>query len=366
MEITDVRFCLLRAPLKSPIRLAWGDLTHRNYGLVYVDTDEGVTGVGETSINFPAWAGAERRLTIEEGIRPLLVGRNPLAIANIWESLYTKLGRLGVLWGKGAIMSALGGVDIALWDVAGKIHGLPVHALIGGSGADRIPLYATGFDINEPEKYVEDGYRGLKVRIGFDPGLDLAAVARVREAIGSEVDLLVDVNMGWSRREALEQAPKYDDFDLYWLEEPVRADDLEGYRLLAQRLRTPLAAGENAFDRQDSKELLDTSAISHIMPDPGRAGGITEARRICELAWSYQVPYSPHHYGSDVGFAAALHLMAATPNGGYLLRDVSDSPLREAIVQNQITVEDGYAVVPQGPGLGIELDDEMVKRHAVD
>ncbi|MFQ3566987.1 MAG: mandelate racemase/muconate lactonizing enzyme family protein [Aggregatilineales bacterium] len=365
MQITDVRYLALQYPLTTPLKLAWGWMTHRNFALVLIETDAGLTGIGETSVNFPQWSIKERKITIEEGLRPLLIGENPLEIERLWQKLYDALSRLGLLWGKGAIMSAIGGIDIALWDLAGKAYGLPLYALLGGRVAERIPLYATGFDLKTPQRYVDQGYRALKMRVGFDVKQDLMNVEAVRKAIGDDIALLVDVNMGWSRQQALALAPHYEAFDLYWLEEPVRSDDLDGYRLLKARTSIPLAAGENAFDRADSQTLLETGALSYLMPDPTRAGGLSEVKRICSLSWNYSIPYSPHHYGSDVGFAAALHLMASTPNGDYLLRDVTEVPLREDILKTPIRIEDGFACLSDAPGLGIELNPQAVEAYQI-
>jgi L-alanine-DL-glutamate epimerase-like enolase superfamily enzyme len=365
MKITDVRYLLLQYPLTTPLKLAWGAMTKRSFGIVLIETDRGLTGIGETSVNFPHWSVKERQATIEDGIRPMLLGEDPLRIEYLWEKMVKALGRLGLLWGKGAVMSAVGGVDIALWDIAGKAYDLPIWALMGGKVADRIPLYATGFDPAAPQRYVDQGYRALKMRVGFNAQEDLASVHAVRHAVGDAVDLMVDVNMGWSRREALELAPRYEELNLYWLEEPVRSDDLAAYELLAAKVKIPLAAGENAFDCADSRALLQTNAICYIMPDATRAGGLTEVKRICNLARLDGVPYSPHHYGSDVGFAAALHLMACTPSGGYLLRDVTDVPLRERILKEPLVIEDGFARVPDAPGLGVELNEEVVQQYAV-
>jgi len=382
MKIIDVRFVALRYPLAAPIRLAWGPMTHRHFGLVFIDTDEGITGVGETSVNFPHWAITERRATVEEGIRHLLVGEDPLRIEHLWQKMYHSLIRLGLLWGKGAIMSAIGGADIALWDIAGKALEVPVYQLLGGCVQDRIPLYATGFSVEDPAQgamaCVEAGYRAVKVRVGFDPTRDLASVETVRRAVGDEVDLLVDANMAWELREALRIAQALEPFDLYWLEEPLRADDVAGLAELARRTAIPLAAGENAFGREDVRPLLEAGALGYIMPDPTRAGGLTECKKICDLAWTWGVPYSPHHYGSDVGFAAALHLLASTPeegpsdpegplgSKGYMLRDVSPTPLREDVLAEPLVIADGYAQVPSGPGLGIVLNEETIAHYRID
>lgn len=363
MKITDVRYLPLRYPLANPLQLSWGPMTHRNFGLVLVETDSGLTGIGETSINFPQWSIKERKVTIEEGLRPALIGEDPLRIEYLWQKMYDAFSRLGLLWGKGAIMSAIGGIDIALWDLAGKAHDLPVYALMGGKVIDRVPLYATGFDINNPQKYLDQGFRALKMRVGFNAEQDLQNVANVRAQVGEEVDLLVDVNMGWTRTQALDLAPLYEPYNLYWLEEPLRTDDPEGLMMLAEMLETPLCAGENAFDRNDARAVLETGALRYLMPDPTRGGGLSEAKRMCSLAWSYGVTYSPHHFGSDVGFAAALHLMAATPMSGYMLRDVTDAPLREQVLREPMKISDGFAQVPDGPGLGVVLNEEAITQY---
>lgn len=164
MKITDVRFVALRHPLAEPIRLAWGPMTHRHFGLVLIETDAGITGVGETSVNFPHWAITERRATVEAGVRHLLVGEDPLRVEHLWQKMYHSLIRLGLLWGKGAIMSAIGGADIALWDIVGKAYGLPVYPLRDVSPTPlREDVLAEPLDI-------ADGH----ARVPSGPGLGIA------------------------------------------------------------------------------------------------------------------------------------------------------------------------------------------------
>lgn len=364
MKITDVRCLPLQYPLSQPLQFAWGPMRHRNFALVIIETDAGVRGLGESSVNFPAWAIKERRHTIEDGLRPLLIDEDPLRIEYLWDKLYRALNRLGILWGRGAILSAISAVDMALWDLAGRALGVPVYQLLGGLTREHIPLYATGIDISRAEQYIEQGYRAVKVRLGFGQERDLQTLETVRRAIG-DAHLLADVNMGWSRAQALAMLPLLETFGLYWLEEPLPADDYEGYALLARTSRIPLAAGENAFDRQAARAALETGALRYLMPDPSRTGGLSECRKICALAAAYNVEYSPHHFGSDVGFAAALHLCASTPGGGYMLRDVSPAPLRESVLREPIRIVDGSARVPDAPGLGIELNEDTIEQYAM-
>lgn len=369
MKISDIRFIALRQPLRQPLRLAWGAMHHRYFGLVIVETDAGISGIGETSVNFPGWAIVERKATIEEGLKPLLIGEDPLDVEGIWRKVHRAFARLGVLWGKGAVMSAIGGVDIALWDIVGKANNQPIYALLGGSQPTRIPLYATGLDpvnlADSARAFVARGYRAVKVRIGFDEARDIANVEAVRRAVGNEVDVLVDANMAYDLDGAKRMAEALQPYRLYWLEEPLVANDLTGYSALKDYTSIPLAAGENQFDVADAAALLDTNAIHYLMPDPTRAGGLSEVRRICALAQSRGLSYSPHHYGSDVGFAATLHLIAATPGASYMLRDVAPAPLRESVLRTPIKIESGCAITPDGPGLGIELDWDVIRAHEV-
>jgi len=369
MRITDVRFLALRQPLSQPLRLAWGVMHWRPFGLVLIETDAGLKGIGETSVNFPSWAVIERKATVEEGLKPLLTGEDPLDISGLWQKMHHALRRLCVLWSKGAIMSAIGGIDIALWDLAGKAQHKPVYALLNGKHQSKVPLYATGLDPSNPaesaRRFVDQGYKAVKIRVGFDEARDIANVEAVRRAVGEQIHLLVDANMAYDLESAQRMANALRAYNLYWLEEPLPADDLEGYRQLGQQITIPLAAGENQFDLADAERLIATRAIRFLMPDPTRAGGLSEARRICALANAHGIPYSPHHYGSDVGFAATLHLIAATPGADYLLRDVSSAPLRESILREPLCVQDGFAYVPDGPGLGIDLNWEQVLEHTL-
>lgn len=367
MKITDVRFIALKYPLTQPLRLAWGPMTHRQFALIEIETDAGITGLGETSVNFPHWSLAERRATILDGIKPLLIGADPLRIEALWDTLYRALIRLGLLWGKGAILSAIGGVDIALWDIAGQVYGAPLYALLGGKLHDAIPLYAVGFSAQDPVASIgaltARGFRAIKLRIGFDPDADLKLVDTVRRAF-AHLDLLADANMGWDRATARRMIRALEPYRLYWLEEPLRCDDIAGLAELAALTDTPLAAGENAFDRDDVHALLAARAIDYLMPDPTRCGGLTECKRLCALAQTFRVPYSPHHYGSDVGFVAALHLLASTPGGGYMLRDVSPTPLRDQVLAEPLGIEKGVAYVPDGKGLGVRLNREVIEKYA--
>lgn len=375
MRITDVEFVGLKYPLAKPIPFSLGTMTHRQFALVRVYTDEGITGVGETSVNFPFWSLEERRATVEAGIKPLLVGENPLEIERLWEKMYRALIRLGLQWGaRGPVYQAISGADLALWDILGKALGQPVYRLLGGSGAQPVPLYATGLDAEDlpgaSRKAVEEGYSAIKLRVGFDVEKDVENVRAVREAVGPDVPVLVDANQSYERAEAVRFAEAVEPYLSGsfggWFEEPIRLDDRCGHEVIRAGTDLRLAGGENAFGREDFLGLLEEGVFDVLMPDVTRAGGLTECRKICALCRQYGVPYSPHHYGSDVGFAASLHLFASAPGGEIMLRDVADVALREGVLASPLTIEAGHAPVPEAPGLGVELNEESVERYRVD
>ncbi|WP_306120720.1 MULTISPECIES: mandelate racemase/muconate lactonizing enzyme family protein [unclassified Roseitalea] len=370
MQITAIRFILCQHELATPIPLSVGVLTHRNFGLVEVETDAGLTGIGETSVNFPPWCIHERRATIEEGLGPMLIGQNPLEIGRLWNRMVDGTRGFTRMWGLGAIRQAISGIDIALWDIAGQHYGVPVHTLLGGSHRNQAECYAVGFSAAEPDKgateIIAQGYRAVKIRIGFDDDVDVAKARATRAAIGPEVRLMIDANQAFKPPRALAMAKRLADLDLAWLEEPVINDDAAGYAALRQAVPSMrLAWGENACEPEEVDAFLEAGLVDVVMPDPCRCGGLTGAVEMCRIAHRYGVPFSPHHYGSDVGFAACLHLVASQPNFDIMLRDVAPVPLRDAIINEPIAIAGGKAAIADRPGLGVTLNRALVEKTCV-
>lgn len=366
MKITRVRFVLCGYELPSPIPLSCGALTHRNFGLVFVETDAGITGIGETSVNFPPWCIHERRATIEDGLASLVVGENPLDIARLHKRMTDATRSFTRMWAEGAIAQAISGIDMALWDIAGKEYGVPVWQLLGGKYRDDILCYAVGFNAADPGKGAlemrERGYTHGKMRIGFDDAADIAKARGMREAAGDDFAMLIDANQAFDLPRARRMMTELRDLDLYWLEEPLLNDDFDGYAVLrAEFPEIPLAWGENAFSLGDYRTMLDNHLVDAVMPDPCRSGGLTSAVRMAETAAAHGIPMSPHHYGSDIGFVAALHLAASQPNFSIMLRDEAPVPLRGDILAEPLTVTNGSVAVPDKPGLGIELNEAIVQ-----
>lgn len=370
MRITGVRFTLSGYRLATPIPLACGRLTHRNFGIVTVETDAGITGVGETSVNFPPWCPSERRATIEDGLAGLLVGENPLDIDRLWQKMVDATRAFTRMWAQGAIMQAISGIDIALWDIAGKHFGVPVWQLLGGRFRETIDCYAVGFSAADPAAGAREmqakGYTHAKMRIGFDDPTDIAKARAMREAVGADFAMMIDANQAFDLPRARRVMRELESLDLFWLEEPLLSDDLLGYLTLRKEFpRIPLAWGENAFELSDYRTFVEADAVQFVMPDPCRSGGFTQSIRMCEAASDRGIPFSPHHYGSDIGFVAALHLAASRPNFSIMLRDESPVPLRGAVLAQPVTIVNGAVAVPDGPGLGINLDHRTIESSTI-
>ncbi|MFM9108217.1 MAG: mandelate racemase/muconate lactonizing enzyme family protein, partial [Chloroflexota bacterium] len=272
-----------------------------------------------------------------------------------------------------ADQAAIGAFEMALWDLAGKRAGVPLYRLLAprAPAPGPVPLYAVGFG-GAPGQIAEGaaaalagGYPFVKVRVGFGAERDLAMLDAVAAAVPGMDRVLVDANMAWTREQAAEQAPRVAGYGIGWLEEPLVHWDHEGLAALRGVLGVDLAAGENTFGRDPALALVAARAVDVVMPDIARIGGFLNARAMIAAAREQGVPYSPHHYASDIGFIASLHLCAAEPGCRALLRDISPWPLRDCFLAAPATVEGGHGRVPSGPGLGVTLDEEALNHYRV-
>jgi len=381
LKITDLRVHVLQSPLDQPFAFSQGWVGRRSATLVEVATDSGLTGWGEAfaqGLEPPQIAAA----VIEHALRPLVLGANPLDIEVLWHRMYHQTRDYGR---KGSVIAAISAVDIALWDLAGKHYGEPVHRLLGGAFRDRVQPYATGFYrlrgqgeaprlADEALAHFEAGFRLMKVKLGYGVDDDIAVIRAVARAIeGRGVTLMVDTNHAYGRAEALRLGYVLDELDLRWYEEPVAPEDIDGYCELRARLRTPIAGGENEHTLQGFRELLGRHAVDIAQPDVGSCGGLTAARHIVALAQANGIEINPHVWGSAVAQAASLHLIAALPVAHHsvfarppvLEYDRSSHPFRRELVTEPIEMADGAVPVPQGPGLGITLRAETLDRFRI-
>jgi len=386
VKITAVRAAWLRAPIppERQHRSDFGVNDSFNTCLIEIDTDDGLTGLGEAKVgvgNLGNYAALVALVHAE--LAPVLVGRDPRDVTALWEAIYNgsrahhaaREGRTFPIVGRrGITISALSGVDIALWDLLGKSLGQPVWRLLGGRLRDRIPAYASGGWApvgsvgKQLAQYVRRGHRAVKMRVGLqDRSIDdsAARVREARESLGPDVAIMADAHGTWSVREAQRFARKVADCDLDWLEEPVSPDDIAGQAEVRRSTDIPIAAGETEQTRFAFRDLIAARAVDVLQPDPAIAGGITETLRVAALAATHSLTLAPHLWGGAVLFAAGLHLAVATPCVTTLEFSRGDNPLLHDLVEEPFELVEGQVLSPDRPGLGLTLRRDFVRSITV-
>jgi D-galactarolactone cycloisomerase len=367
MKITDVKTIRLRAtiPTEGQVFSRSGVRNTRSTTLVQVETDEGVSGIGSASGN-----GELIEVIVAKVLKPLLIGMDPTEIDEIWEKAYFRGGHkeFGT---RGIGVVALSGVDIALWDILGKVRGVPVYQLLGGKCRDKVPVYATALYPEEPEKvaararaFADQGFHGVKIKVGFDLEQDIRIVRAVREELGKDFTVMTDANQGYSVDVGLKAAAAFAECGAFWLEEPLFVEDIEGHATLREKTKVPIAVGENLHTYYAFENFIVRGAVDFIQPDVARAGGITEIKRITALAAKHNVPVSFHTWGDGVALAASVHLSAALKDCIVMELDYTYNPLREELLNEPFKVQKGLLTPPDKPGLGIELNHQACQRFA--
>lgn len=378
MKIIDVQVHMFSAPIPAERqhRTDLGTAVKAEAAVVEVRTDEGLSGVG------PAYGPPPViRAVVEAELGPLVTGQDPRAVEALWERMYAgSRAALSVATGytfprvhrRGETVAAMSGIDVACWDIAGQAAGLPVYRLLGGGVRDRIPGYASGGwrpcdRIGEElSGYVARGFSAVKMRVwGEHDWILREAAARIeaaRAALGESVDLMVDAHGALGLPDATALAERIAPCRIRWFEEPVSPDDHAGYRLLRDRTRIPLAAGENEVTRYPFVSLLSERSLDILQPDVAVVGGITEGHRIATLAHAHHRIFTPHVWHSGLIVAASLHLAAAAPNCPLFEVPMSRNPLIWELTTPSIEVHDGWVAVPDRPGLGVRLIPEALQR----
>ncbi len=373
MKITEVEAIHLRLP---DLDAEQCDGTQDTL-IIRIHTDEGIVGVGEVDSSplvAKAVVDARASHSIATGLRSLLIGENPIEIERLWDKMY----RGTIYFGRtGPALHAISGVDIALWDIFGKVMNRPGCEMMGGIFNRKLKAYASALmpeTIEEAarmaEQYAKQGYKAMKFGwgpIGRDPKFDEAQVKAIREAIGDDIDIMIDAGLAWDLKGALRMADVYEKYGVYWLEEPVHSNDIAGYRELADRTRISIAGGEQESGRMAFQRLLDEGHLDIIQPDLARVGGLTEGKRIAYLAYDRHKKVVPHAFKTGILVAASTHFAAAIPNGFMIEYTVSNSPLARDLVSREVEFKDGYVTVPvDRPGLGVEIDEEVLNRYRVE
>jgi D-galactarolactone cycloisomerase len=376
MRIKDVRTHVLEAELSEPFSWSLGWARTRTALLVEIETADGTIGWGES------YGPARPNAAVVEAMKPLLIGADALASEAIWERLYAAFRDHGQ---KGLPVQALSGVDIALWDLKGKHFGVAAHRLMGGPVRSEVQAYATGLyrrEAGDPRTYLAEeaagyaaqGFAAMKLKVGFGVADDAAVARAVRAAIGPDVALMMDANHAYDATRAIQLGRKVADLDIGWFEEPVPPEDLAGYAEVRAQQSIPVAGGECEFTRFGFRELLTRRAVDVVQPDTCAAGGLSECLKIAAMANAHGIRYVPHVWGTGVALAAALQLLAVLPHNPPCLYpqqpllefDHTEHPIRQAILTTPIEHERGTVRIPDGPGLGIEIDRQALARFKVD
>ena len=356
-------------PAERSVRLGIGRSVKRDAVLVKVTTDEGLVGWGEA--HHGRCPGAVAKL-IDTTVSDLVLGHQATDVNGVWQAVY-KMQFASHGLGAGAAM-AMSGLDMALWDIRCQMTGWPLYQMLGGS--DRpIKAYAGGIALGwqPPEELVQEahghvasGYRALKLRVGDAPARDIARVQAVRQALGDEIEILVDANTNYTLAAAKRVLPAFAECGVVWLEEPFPAHDRHAYRELARLGQLSLASGENHYTRFEFDTLLEDHCVDFVQPDISKTGGITEVMRIAAMASTRKLTCNPHTSLTALNMAASLHVLAAVDNPGYFEGDVTSlNPFRDGLTgQCPYSLDsEGFVRPPQGVGLGIQIDEAFVLAH---
>lgn len=379
MKIASIETFRLESKMERPFGWSQGWIDKRGTGIVKITTDSGIIGWGEGSHGVA-------EAVIGEVFAPLLIGRDPLNRIGLWQAMFAELYNANQAVGFGG--NAISAIDIALWDIAGKVAGLPVSDLLGGRMRDRVAVYATGLYYSDDENldrllaeargYVEAGFKGMKTKVGgLSLGQDIERVSAIRDAIGPDIHLMVDANQAYNASTAIRIGNRLADYDILWFEEPVNALDINAYKQVKAVLPMAIAGGEGLRTRFEFTDMIGSEAFDIAQPDVGVVGGITELHRVATTANTFGIQINPHVWGSPIMIAASLHLAATFPpcpqarnpqpyvQEPVMEFDRTPNAIRETLCQQPFDQVDGFVVVPTGSGLGIEIDEVALKHLTV-
>ena len=369
-KIAAIRVCAVSIPLDAPTASATRIATERHYGLVEIEADDGIAGIGFTHLGD---RGGKLFVEAAHGLlAPLLIGEDAHRVEGLWEKMYSEslpLGRAG------AVMRALSALDIALWDRNARAANLPLYKFLGAARVDRIPAYVGGgyylpgktlkMLAEECAGYLAQGFKAVKIKVGRlpDPKDEAARVAAVRKRIGPDVMLMLDANQAWrDLPTALRFLKAYEPYNPYWIEEPFGPDDIDNLARLAAITSIPVATGEMESGRWRFKELIEREAAAILQPSACVVGGITEFRRVAATAASFGIEIWPHWFHD-----LHVHLVAATPNARFVEFFPDDQVLNfRRLIDAQLVVEGGDLLLPDRPGLGFDFSPDAIKRYVIE
>ena len=387
MKITRITSHVLGYDLPETLGYSQQYYTKRTAHLVEVETDEGITGWGEC---FGAGniAFANKGI-VQQVIQPMVLGMDPLDRDVIWHKVYNLMRDHGQ---KGMPLQSLSGVDIALWDIAGKVAGLPLYKMIGGAHRDKIDVYGYGMMLRTESvdslvaRFTDEaaaikgmGFKATKMKVGLGPRDDVRLIEEVRRGVGDDYRFMIDANHAYTTHDAFYMGRAMEEFDPYWFEEPVAPEDLDGYRELRQGLRVNISGGEAEFNRWGWRALLESRGLDIAQPEVCALGGISEYLRVLALCHAHFTPVVNHVWGSAVAVATNMHLLAAMPPlpGGLhpwepmLEFDTTHNSFRDDLlttpldIQGQVAANNGTVALPMGPGIGVTPDRDFVRKFNI-
>jgi len=364
MKITNIEIIPIFIPWKKTQPVSFLAHGKRPCNLLKVSTDEGITGYSEEAVT--GFSEAVIRAFIESRLKPILLGENPMNVERLWDKMYRQ--GLGYKNNKGAGIAALGVIEVALWDIIGKARNLPVYEMIGGLSKNKIKAYASMMGYETPMEvaeaalhYAAEGYTAMKLH--EVPANAVASIKAVREAVGDKITLMLDMNGTWTTKQAVESAKQLEQYEVLWLEEPIwPVDDYEGLAYLRERTNILIAGGETENTLGNFKEMITKQAVDLIEPDVLAAGGILNCRKVFALAEAWNLKIATHSYTFGPSLAAAVHLSLSNIKTEYF--EICAAPLEAYYMQPSLRQENGYITLPDRPGLGIEIDEDVVKKYS--
>ena len=382
MKITNVEVLVLKSPgLYNRPEGSEEPLGPTYMGLVRVSTDAGITGysdmetsapVAKAAVEAPSWS--EPGNECFEGLASLIVGENPLEPERLWYKMY----RGSIYYGRrGLAIQAISAIDIALWDIMGKFYGQPLCVLLGAKWRDRVRAYASTLFRPTPEamreaarRYLDQGFTAIKFGwgvFGEDASQDVRLVEAARTEIGDKIDLLIDT--GWfverTPKQAIQVTRSLEPYRPFFIEELLHPEDYDGYRRVAEAVETPIACGEQEATEWGFQELITRAKVDILQPDLTRCGGFTVARKIVHMAERANVLVIPHSWSSDLLTAASLHLNAFQRRAVFIEFNTSQGPLSRELVKSPLRMQNGFLEVPSTPGLGVEVNHDVIEKYRI-
>jgi len=362
MKITDIKTYSMMIPLKETDPVSAYPNRRRIHIIVEVSTDEGINGYGEAiAYTYGSISGY-----IEHQLKPILLGEDPTQVEKLWNKVYHISFGHGI---NGISIHALSSIEIALWDIIGKKHNVPVYKMLGGLCKDKIKAYASLMEYKKPEEvakisqhWVEEGYKAVKIHQGKDDGV--ICTKAVRDAVGYDVEVMLDVNGAWTPKEALKAVRQLEKYELTWLEEPIwPVNDYDGLAWLRTKTDIPIAGGENEFTQYGFKAIIEKKPYDLIQPDVIMCGGITACKKIFALADAWNLDVTTHSFFFGPGIPASVQLSLTNMRNEWV--EINAVPLQAYFIDPAYRPEKGYLTISNKPGLGFDVDWSIVNKYII-